>query len=337
MTFFYFHYFFWNDVVSQTLPKLLSVVMANVAWSTKRLLCEDDTIQSFYWPYTTGELINELSMVDEIMDLQVKLQQPTEMRDYFSVDMCFEEAFIDSHELLLVLLDRVTASWNANIPSDMTVSNEKHATTYTSVMSYKHAIKIFKLCRAALLRMRCIYEQLKPETQTLTKLCSSKTQLHNSMLTQRTCLMPENDRPVCSTEAESRNILHHLQERVRHIDQKMTRLHLEKCMLLNRIADEQTIRDAMKVCDILSSILEDGMRISDPTVALAYATDTIAPQRSVLERYSSCFDNTLQAFPDVYPSTCTNAEALDFLVDMSEALTKDRDNLMLLRLKTLNL
>jgi len=285
--------------------------MSNITWREKRLLSQDETIQSFDWPYTTAELINELSMVDEIMELRSKLEQPTEMREYLRVDMCFEEAFIDSHELLVQLLDRVTTCWNANMEDD------KHLATSFSLMSYKHAIKIFKTSRAALLRMRSIYEQLKPETQVLTKLCSSKTQLHNSMLAQR--------KNVASSveEDKSSDILKHLQERVRCIHEHMHKLQMEKDI-------QEAIRDAVQVSDVLSSILQDGMLISDATVALAYATDTIAPQRNDLQRYGSCFDNTLKVFPDIYPSSFTKDEALDFFVDMREALAKDKQNLMVL-------
>jgi hypothetical protein len=204
------------------------------------------------------------------------------------------------------------------------MQDDKHLATSFSLMSYKHAIKIFKMSRAALLRMRSIYEQLKPETQVLTKLCSSKTQLHNSMLAQR--------KNVASSVGEDRSseILNRLQERVRCIHESMAKLQMEKDILLNTISDQQAIRDAIQVCDVLSSILQDGMLISDATVALAYATDTIAPQRNALQRYGSCFDNTLKAFPDIYPTSCTKDEALDFLVDMRKALEKDKQNLMLL-------
>jgi hypothetical protein len=212
--------------------------MSDITWREKRLLSQDDTIQSFDWPYTTAELIYELSMVDEIMDLRSKLEQPTEMREYLRVDMCFEEAFIDSHELLVQLLDRVTTCWNKNMQDD------KHLATSFSLMSYKHAIKIFKMSRAALLRMRSIYEQLKPETQVLTKLCSSKTQLHNSMLAQR--------KHVASSVEEDKpsEILNHLDERLRCIHENMAKLQMKKDI-------QEATCDAIQACDILSSILQD--------------------------------------------------------------------------------
>lgn len=234
--------------------------MSNITWREKRLLSQDETIQNFDWPYTTAELINELSMVDEIMDLRSKLEQPTEMREYLRVDMSFEEAFIDSHELLVHLLDRVTTCWNANMQDD------NHLTTSFSLMSYKHAIKIFKTSRAALLRMRSIYEQLKPETQVLTKLCSSKTQLHNSMLAQRKNVVAED---------RSSETLNHLDERLRCIHENMAKLQMKKDI-------QEAICDAMQACEMISSILQD------------------------------------------------KSEALAKDIDTSEALSKDKQNLMLL-------
>ena len=83
-------------------------MLSTPSWRNKRLLTEDDTVQTFSWPYDTGALINEMKYVAEIVELYEKVQQPTELAGYFAVDMSFEDAFIDSHEALVALLDRVT-------------------------------------------------------------------------------------------------------------------------------------------------------------------------------------------------------------------------------------
>ena len=64
-------------------------------------------------------MIDELARIDEILNLSEILQQPTEVVDHFGISMCFEESFIDSHEMLVMLRDRVTSYWNKNSQQDM--------------------------------------------------------------------------------------------------------------------------------------------------------------------------------------------------------------------------
>jgi hypothetical protein len=40
------------------------------SWREKRLLTEDDNLHPFYWTYGTGELIDELPRIDEILNLK---------------------------------------------------------------------------------------------------------------------------------------------------------------------------------------------------------------------------------------------------------------------------
>ena len=42
-------------------------VLKTSSWSNKRLLKQDDTLQTFSWPYDTGALINEMKHVSEIV------------------------------------------------------------------------------------------------------------------------------------------------------------------------------------------------------------------------------------------------------------------------------
>jgi hypothetical protein len=109
---------------------------------------------------------------------------------------------------------------------------------------------------------------------------------------------------------------------------------MERDILLNKLTDEQVMNDALEVCDVLRDILAQGGAIDDPTEALKYATEIIAPQKHVLERYSSSFENTLQAFPDVYPSTCTQEDATDFLANMLDALEKDSQELSKMKMRS---
>ena len=323
------------------------------SWREKRLLTLDDTLQPFCWTYGTGQLIEELARIDEILNLSEVLQQPTDVPDHFGIDICFEESFIDSHEMLVMLLDRVTRYWNENGQQDILnlhrskssdnlheVEPDKQKNYWTDLMlaSYKHANSVYKHMRDSLLRMRFLYEQLKPETQALIKCCSYKLQLQNSMLAQKAVRTPSSSqvptfKPACgfSLDPPAKVTLH---ERIAAVKMQISVLKMERDILLNKLTDEQVMNDALEVCDVLRDILAQGGAIDDPTEALKYATDIIAPQKHVLERYSSSFENTLQAFPDVYPSTCTQEDAADFLANMLDALEKDNQQLRKMKMRS---
>lgn len=328
----------------------LSAVMNSMpSWKEKRLLTEDDNLHPFCWTYGTGELIDELARIDEILNLSEVLQQPTDMPDHFGIDICFEESFIDSHEKLVMLLDRVTSYWNTNAQQDVMkihknkssdnlidLDADKQKTYWTDLMaaSYKHANNVYKHMRDSLLRMRFLYEQLKPETQALVKCCSYKIQLQNSMLAQKIVRVASDPihtfQPACGFKLD----------RARHrtfpdimavIDMKMDKLQFEKDIVLKQLKDEKVVRDALEVCDVLRNILEEGSRIQDHMEALKYSIEIIAPKKHILERYSSYFENTLQKFPNSYPSTCTQEEASDFFMHMLDALDKDTKHLEMLK------
>jgi hypothetical protein len=312
-----------------------------VSWREKRLLTQDDNLHPFCWTYGTGELIDELARIDEILNLSEVLQQPTDEADHFGISMCFEESFIDSHEMLVMLLDRVTSYWNKNSQKDMQKLHKANSADmhWNELMlaSYKHANNIYKHMRDSLLRMRFLYEQLKPETQALAKRSSYKIQLQNSMLAQKIVqgpksTKPSNFKPACGFTLDPPHNVHMtLRERIADVEMKISKLQLEKDILVNQLNDEEVVRDALEVCDVLRNILAEGSRIQEHTEALKYATEIIAPKRHILERYSSNFENTLQAFPNSYPSTCTQEEASDFFMCMQEALDKDTKHLVLIK------
>lgn len=336
-----------------TRERRLSAVMSSTpSWREKRLLTQDDNLHPFCWTYGTGELIEELARIDEILNLFEVLQQPTDIPDHFGIDICFEESFIDSHEMLVELLDRVTAYWNSKGQQDVVnlhkiksvdnltgLDTDKQKTYWTDLMlaSYKNANSVYKHMRDSLLRMRFLYEQLKPETQALVKCCSYKIQLQNSMLAQKivqrpSSTKPSNFKPACGFTLDPPHNGHKtLKDRIADTERKMCRLQLERDMLLNQLKDEEVVRDALEVCDVLRNILAEGSSIQDHTEALKYATEIIAPKKHILERYSSSFENTLQAFPDSYPSTCTQEEASDFFMCMQEALDKDTKQLVMMK------
>ena len=322
----------------------VSAVMNSMpSWREKRLLSEDDNLHPFCWTYGTGELIDELARIDEILNLSEVLQQPTDMPDHFGIDICFEESFIDSHEMLVMLLDRVTAYWNTHGQQDVLkihknkssdnlidLDTDKQKTYWTDLMvaSYKHANTVYKHMRDSLLRMRFLYEQLKPETQALVKCCSYKIQLQNSMLAQKIVRVASNPKhtfqPACGFKLDCAVQVHKkLPDIIADVDMKMA--------LMKQLKDEQVVRDALEVCDVLRNIVEEGSRIQDHMEAWKYSIEIIAPKKHILERYSSCFENTLQTFPNSYPSTCTQEEASYFFMHMLEALDKDTKHLEMLK------
>ena len=324
--------------------RALSVLGSMVSWREKRLLTQDDNLHPFCWTYGTGELIDELARIDEILSLSEILQQPTDVPDHFGISMCFEESFIDSHEMLVMLLDRVASYWNKNSQHDMQKLHKSNSTdiNWNELMlaSYKQANNIYKQLRDSLLRMRFLYEQLKPETQALAKCCSYKLQLQNSMLAQKVELRPSTSqpssfKPACGFSLESQENVQSTRERLDSIETQLSRLELERDILRNKLRDEDVVRDALEVCDVMRNILAEGSKIQDHTEALQYATDTIAPKKQILERYSTSFENTLQAFPDLYPDTCTQEEASDFFMYMIEALDKDTRQLEMMKAKVL--
>jgi hypothetical protein len=153
------------------------------SWHDKRRLSDDDTLQAFLWAYGTGELIDELNRVREIGTLADKIEAG-EPQCHVGMQVSFDETFIDSHAMLVMLMDRLADCWNTNAQQDiMTVSSSLPPDSV--LVLYKQANAAFNGACDSLLQMRCLYEQLKPETRDLVRRCSGRMQLERSMIAQR--------------------------------------------------------------------------------------------------------------------------------------------------------
>jgi hypothetical protein len=97
--------------------------------------------------------------------------------------MAFQECFIDSHEMLMMLMDRLTDCWNSRALFD--IINNIDSSVDGVVVAYKTANLLFQTTSDKFLRMRHLYEELKPETQSLIKQCSGPVQLERSMIAQK--------------------------------------------------------------------------------------------------------------------------------------------------------
>lgn len=315
------------------------------SWGSKRLLTQDDTLQTFSWPYDTGALINEMKLVSEILELYEKVQQPTDMAGYFAMTMHFEDAFIDSHEFLVELLDRLIISWNNSAQENIILMHDG-SRMENEAATYKNANSIYKYTRERLLRMRSLYEQLKPETQGLVQRCSSFLQIENSMLAQKKAAkapvqqsvnsMPF--QPACGFRLETTLLTSAtIHDRISDVDLQLTRMQMEKDMLLQKRNDYDMLEDAMETCDRLRIILCNGKGIVDAMEAVEYAHAFLAPYKNTLERHSSIFEHTLYVFPDpfpeAFPSTCTADDVVAFYHEMLLALDKDNEHITLLRSK----
>ena len=74
-----------------------ALLKRNPSWKDKPRYGDDDTLRTFKWPYGTGELVDELKRVREILTVAHTIQ-PNEAIKPIEIDIAFEECFIDSHE-----------------------------------------------------------------------------------------------------------------------------------------------------------------------------------------------------------------------------------------------
>jgi hypothetical protein len=191
--------------------------------------------------------------------------------------------------------------------------------------------------------MRCLYEKLKPETQDLVQRCSSFLQIENSMLAQKKAPVQQSRdsmpfQPACGFKLQPKLLTKDtIHDRINDVDVQLTRMQMEKDMLLQKLHDEQMIDDAMETCDRLRIILCNGKGITQPMDAVDYAHAFLVPFKNTLERHSSMFEHTLYAFPDpfpeTFPSTCSADDVVAFYHDMLLALDKDNEHITLLRSK----
>ena len=159
-----------------------AVLKRNLSWKDKPRYGDDDTLRTFEWSYGTAEFIDELKHVREIIALADKMQ-PGEAARPIEIEIAFEECFIDSHEMLMMLLDRLTDAWNSSALFD--VLNYPDNSVDGVSVAYKTANLLFQTTSDKFLRMRHLYEQLKPETRSLIYKCSGPAQLERSMIAQR--------------------------------------------------------------------------------------------------------------------------------------------------------
>ena len=153
-----------------------------LSWNNKLRLRDDHTLYPFVWSHGTGELIDELKHVREILALADKMQ-PSEAARPIEIEIEFEECFIDSHDMLMMLMDRLTDAWNSSALFD--VLNYPDNSVDGVSVAYKTANLLFQTTSDKFLRMRHLYEQLKPETRSLIYKCSGPAQLERSMIAQR--------------------------------------------------------------------------------------------------------------------------------------------------------
>jgi hypothetical protein len=179
------------DEVERNL-KLL-VAMDSVEWPEKILPTRDDGIQAFSWNYGARELVAEMKRVSQILVLRAKLEKPSDLKDYLSFPMSFQETFIDSNAKRIALIDRLHVSFNLNWKRDvvsLTLQNSQQGVngkgwSESIQASYKHAVSIFVMNHENLLLMQALYEELKPETQDLIRRCTSHKQIERSMLAMK--------------------------------------------------------------------------------------------------------------------------------------------------------
>ena len=161
----------------------MAVLKLRPSWNDKPSYRDDNTLRMFVWPYGTGELIGELKRVREILDVADKMQ-PNDLRPIpLEIEMAFQECFIDSHEMLMMLMDRLTDCWNSRALFD--IINNIDSSVEGVAVAYKTANLLFQTTSDKFLLMRHLYEELKPETQSLIKQCSGPVQLERSMIAQK--------------------------------------------------------------------------------------------------------------------------------------------------------
>lgn len=327
----------------------MAVLKRRPSWNDKKRYGDDNTLRTFVWPYGTGELIDELKRVREILAVADKMQPSDQRPIPIEVEMAFEECFIDSHEMLMMLMDRLTDCWNSRALFDMCNLLDN---SFESVsLAYKQSNNLFLTTSDNMLRMRHLYEQLKPETQSLIKQCSGPVQLERSMIAQKkgptqtsstdyvfqpacgfTFKAPSNTDKMTKQEASQGDtnkgdVQVMLKDRITAIDMKVERLLKEKNALVEKIQAFEIRKVNLDMYDVLHDMVAKGKEIQDPVTALHYANNAIAPH--IIQLNSTSFENMLQVLPKSYPSNWTYDEASNFFQSVSDALEEDFKTLML--------
>lgn len=326
-------------------PKKVALLKRRPSWNDKRRYCDDTTLLSFVWPHGTGELIDELKRVREILSVADKIR-PDDAMIQLEIDIAFEECFIDSHEMLIMLMDRLIDYWNSHALQDILNLPDNSFDDVST--SYKQANGLFNMTSDSLLHMRHLYEQLKPETRSLIKQCSGPVQLERSMIAQKkedaqASSVEHVFQPACGfklkvhsntkkvgkeQKKQTGDVQVTLKDRIKAIDMEIERLIQEKSTLAQNLRDSEIHTVELEMYEVLHNMVAKGKAIQDPLLALQYANNTIAPQKHIIKLNSSSFKNMLRVLPKSYPSSWTCDDASDFFRSVSDALEQDLKTLI---------
>ena len=164
-------------------------------WPGKLLSVED---LEYSFPHGTRALIAERQSVREVAALQAGFHRGhwvshDPLRNYFKVDMSYEEAFVGCDADRIALKDRVTTYYNCDwereatarvqvrlangSPLNFTDGQQQH---FAQLL--READKRFSELMDDLLLMQGLTSELKPQTRELIKRCTSHGQLLECML-----------------------------------------------------------------------------------------------------------------------------------------------------------
>ena len=162
----------------------------------EKLLSIDDIEYSF--PHGTRALIAERQRVMDIRLLQAGFHRGhwvshDPLRNYFKLDMSYEEAFVDCDAQRIALKDRVTTYYNCDWKREATARVQVRLANGSSLnftdgqqqqfaADVRQAEQRFGQLMEDLLIMQALTSELKPQTRELIKRCTSHGQLFACML-----------------------------------------------------------------------------------------------------------------------------------------------------------
>ena len=166
------------------------IAMDAAPWPVKMLPTRDDQVQPFVWPYGAQKMIAERKLVREILELGKELP-------VWGHTLSFHDSFIETDSMRVELLDRLYILFNAHskkIAADHLFSNSFGRFNERMTAMYRMYESALNAVDDKLLQMQAMYEELKPETRELIKLCTSETQLQRSMFVMRESPTPKKRR-----------------------------------------------------------------------------------------------------------------------------------------------
>jgi len=168
----------------------LRIAMDAAPWPVKMLPTRDDQVQPFVWPYGAQKMIAERKLVREILELGRELP-------VWGHSLSFHDSFIETDSMRVELLDRLYILFNAHskkTAADHLFSNSFGRFNERMTAMYRMYESALNAVDDKLLQMQAMYEELKPETRELIKLCTSETQLQRSMFVMRESPTPKKRR-----------------------------------------------------------------------------------------------------------------------------------------------